>query len=83
MWVAVLGFSIACLIGLVNAILRTSGVRAFSVPSFLYVQVMRGVPLYVMILWIYFGIANILGVNFTSFQAMVISAGAHRLGLHD
>jgi ABC-type amino acid transport system permease subunit len=31
------------------------------------------VPLYVMILWIYFGIANVLGVNFTSFQAMVIA----------
>jgi len=38
-----------------------------------YVQVMRGVPLYVMILWVYFGIANVLGVNFTSFQAMVIA----------
>jgi His/Glu/Gln/Arg/opine family amino acid ABC transporter permease subunit len=72
-WVAVLGFLIACAIGLANAILRTSGVRVFSVPSFLYVQVMRGIPLYVMILWIYFGIANVLGVNFTSFQAMVVA----------
>ena len=25
------------------------------------------------ILWVYFGIANVLGVNFTSFQAMVIA----------
>ena len=72
-WVAVLGFAFACLLGLANAILRTSGVNLFSIPSFLYVQVMRGVPLYVMILWIYFGIANVLGVNFTSFQAMVIA----------
>ena len=71
--VAVLGFLFACLIGLVNALLRTSGVNLFSIPSFLSVQVMRGVPLYVMILWIYFGIANILGINFTSFQAMVIA----------
>ncbi len=72
-WVAVLGFGLACLIGLANAVLRTSGVNLFSVPSFLYVQVMRGVPLYVMILWIYFGVANILGINFTSFQAMVFA----------
>jgi His/Glu/Gln/Arg/opine family amino acid ABC transporter permease subunit len=72
-WVAALGFGLACAVGLANAILRTSGVRVFSVPSFVYVQVMRGVPLYVMILWVYFGIANVLGVNFTSFQAMVIA----------
>jgi His/Glu/Gln/Arg/opine family amino acid ABC transporter permease subunit len=72
-WVAVLGFGFACLLGLANAILRTSGVNLFSIPSFLYVQVMRGVPLYVMILWIYFGVANILGINFTSFQAMVVA----------
>ena len=72
-WVAALGFGLACAVGLANAVLRTSGVRAFSIPSFVYVQVMRGVPLYVMILWVYFGIANVLGLNFTSFQAMVIA----------
>ncbi len=72
-WVAVLGFGFACLIGLANALLRTSGINVFSVPSFLYVQVMRGIPLYVMILYVYFGIANVLGINFTSFQAMVIA----------
>ena len=72
-WVAALGFLLACLLGLANAILRTSGVNLFSIPSFVYVQVMRGVPLYVMIVWVYFGVANVLGVNFTSFQAIVIA----------
>ncbi len=71
--IAVFGFVFACVIGLLNAILRTSGVRVFSIPSFVYVQVMRGIPLYVMLLWIYFGIANILGLNFTNVQAMVIA----------
>jgi His/Glu/Gln/Arg/opine family amino acid ABC transporter permease subunit len=73
LWVAAVGFVLACTLGLLNAMLRTSGVRLFTVPSFLYVQLMRGVPLYVMILWIYFGIANITGINFTSFQAMIIA----------
>jgi His/Glu/Gln/Arg/opine family amino acid ABC transporter permease subunit len=72
-WVAVLGFLIACLLGLLNATLRRSGVPVFSVPSYLYVQLMRGVPLYVMVLWIYFGVANVLNLNFTSFQAMIIA----------
>ena len=73
LWVAVIGFAFACALGLGNALLRTSGVRIFTVPSFLYVQVMRGVPLYVMVLWVYFGIANVLGINFTAFQAAIFA----------
>ena len=73
LWVAVVGFSLACIVGLVNALMRTSGVRILSVPSFLYVQVMRGVPLYVMLVWIYFGVANITGITFTSFEAIIIT----------
>jgi His/Glu/Gln/Arg/opine family amino acid ABC transporter permease subunit len=73
LWVASIGFALACAIGLVNALLRTSGVRVFSVPSFLYVQVMRGIPLYVLLLWVYFGVANVTGITFTSFQAIVIA----------
>jgi His/Glu/Gln/Arg/opine family amino acid ABC transporter permease subunit len=73
LWVAVIGFGFACLIGLLNAVLRTSGVNLFSVPSFLYVQVMRGLPLLVMIYWIYFGVATVLGVAFTSYQAMILA----------
>lgn len=71
--IAVFGFLFATLLGLAMAILRTSGVGAFSVPSFLYVQLMRGFPLYVMLVWIYFGIANVLGINFTNVEAMVIA----------
>jgi His/Glu/Gln/Arg/opine family amino acid ABC transporter permease subunit len=72
-WVAIVGFGLACLLGLFNALLRTSGVRILTLPSFLYVQVMRGVPIYVMLLWVYFGIANITGLTFTSLQAIIIT----------
>jgi His/Glu/Gln/Arg/opine family amino acid ABC transporter permease subunit len=72
-WVAIVGFGFACLIGLATAILRTSGVNTFTIPSFVYVQVMRGVPLLVMIYWIYFGLATVLGIAFTSYQAMILA----------
>ena len=72
-WVAVAGFGFACLLGLFSAILRQSGVPVFSVPSFMYVQVMRGVPLYVMVVWVYFGVANVTGLNFTRFQAIILA----------
>lgn len=73
LWVAILGFGFACLLGLLNAVLRMSGVNLFSVPSFVYVQVMRGLPLLVLIYWIYFGIATVLGIAFTSYQAMILA----------
>jgi len=73
LWVACIGFALACALGLLNALLRTSGVPVFTVPSFLYVQLMRGVPLYVLLLWVYFGVANITGITFTAFQAIVIA----------
>src|SRR5438045_110180 len=73
LWVASIGFALACALGLLNSLLRTSGVRALTLPSFFYVQVMRGVPLYVLLLWVYFGVANITGITFTSFQAIVIA----------
>src|SRR5947199_3943692 len=34
---------------------------------------MRGLPLCVLIVYIYFGVANVLNINFTSFQAMIIA----------
>jgi ABC-type amino acid transport system permease subunit len=34
---------------------------------------MRGLPLLVMIYWIYFGVATVLGVAFTSYQAMILA----------
>ena len=71
--IAVFGFLLATVLGLAMALLRTSGVRVFSVPSFVYVQLMRGFPLYVMLVWIYFGIANVLSINFTNVEAMVIA----------
>ena len=71
--VAVIGFALACGIGLINALLRTSGLPYFTAPAFLYVQLTRGVPLYPLLLWVYFGVANITGITFTSFQAIVIA----------
>src|SRR5207245_10966970 len=73
LWVASIGFALACALGLLNALLRTSGLPVFEVLSFLYVQVMRGVPLYVLLLWVYFGVAIISGITFWSFRAIIIA----------
>lgn len=70
---ALLSFVCACAIGVVVAMLRLSGIRALAVPAFAYVQVMRGIPLYVFLLWVYFGVAALLGTLFSPFQAALIA----------
>jgi His/Glu/Gln/Arg/opine family amino acid ABC transporter permease subunit len=39
----------------------------------LYVNVFRGVPALVSVLWVYFGVSLLVGVNFTAFEAGVIA----------
>ena len=73
LYVTIIGFSIACLIGLTVAILRVSGVRLATLPSYAYTQFVRGVPGYVLLLWIYFGLSQATGINLAPLQAVVLS----------
>ena len=42
-------------------------------PAFVYVQLIRGVPLLVFLYWVYFGLAIVTGIAFTSDQAAIIA----------
>jgi His/Glu/Gln/Arg/opine family amino acid ABC transporter permease subunit len=72
-WVTVISFGLACVLGMAVALLRLSGLRLFSWPAFAYVQLVRGVPLLVFLYWVYFGLAVVLGVAFTGVQAAIIA----------
>jgi His/Glu/Gln/Arg/opine family amino acid ABC transporter permease subunit len=72
-WVTLVGFGLACLLGLGIALLRLSTSPALSMPAFVAVQIFRGVPLYVMLLWVYFGLSRMLGINFSNFQGVIIA----------
>jgi His/Glu/Gln/Arg/opine family amino acid ABC transporter permease subunit len=72
-WVTAISFVLACVLGIAVALLRVSGLRLLSWPAFAYVQIVRGVPLLVFLYWVYFGIAILLGVNFTATQAAIIA----------
>lgn len=73
LYTTVIGFALALAIGLTVAILRVSGSTAFVIPSFGYTQLVRGIPGYVLLLWIYFGISTVFGVNIGGLQAVVAS----------
>lgn len=70
-WIAVLGFLLACALGLIVALLRLGGTRVSVIPAYAFVQFVRGIPLYVMVLWLYFGIATVFQLNFSTFQAAI------------
>jgi His/Glu/Gln/Arg/opine family amino acid ABC transporter permease subunit len=70
--VAAVALVLSVVVGLVLALARMSR-PPFSWLSMIYVNVFRGVPALVSVLWVYFGISLLLGVNFTVFQAAVIA----------
>jgi His/Glu/Gln/Arg/opine family amino acid ABC transporter permease subunit len=72
-WITLISFVLACILGIGIALLRISGLRLFRWPAFAYVQLIRGVPLLVFLYWVYFGVALAIGINFTAPQAAIIA----------
>jgi His/Glu/Gln/Arg/opine family amino acid ABC transporter permease subunit len=70
-WVAVVGFGLACVLGLGIALMRTSRLRVLSVAARVWTQVFRGVPGYVLLLWLYFGLAYAAGWKLSPIQAVI------------
>jgi His/Glu/Gln/Arg/opine family amino acid ABC transporter permease subunit len=70
--VAAVALVLAVVIGLVLALARMSK-PPLSWLAAIYVNVFRGVPALVSVIWVYFGWSLILGISFTVFQAGVIA----------
>jgi polar amino acid transport system permease protein len=69
--VTALALSLATAFGLVLALLRTSGVAFLATPTRIVVELLRGVPILVILFYIYFVMPDI-GIDLTAFQAGVI-----------
>jgi His/Glu/Gln/Arg/opine family amino acid ABC transporter permease subunit len=64
-------FSLA--LGLVVALCRMSPFRPLKAVAYVYIAVFRALSLYIYVLWIYFGIAGVFGINFTPLEAGVLA----------
>lgn len=73
--VAALAIVFASILGLILALMRLSPRRWVSLLAQVYIEVGRTVPLYVFLLWLYFGLAIALGITLKSFQAGVLALG--------
>lgn len=70
--VAALSLALSVAVGLLLAVMRMSK-PPFSWFATLYINVFRGVPVIVTAVWVYFGLSEAIGVNFSVFLAGVIS----------
>jgi His/Glu/Gln/Arg/opine family amino acid ABC transporter permease subunit len=69
---AAVALVLSTVIGLGLALMRTARPPLNWIGS-LYINIFRGMPALVTALWVYFGVSIVVGINFTVFQAGVIS----------
>ena len=54
MFCATGGILVAIILGVIVALMRLSRFSALRAVAFIYTQLFRGVPLYVLVIWVYF-----------------------------
>lgn len=70
--VALVALAISLVFGLLLAVLR-SAPKPFNWIALAYINIFRGVPALVSVIWVYFGLALLINVKFSVFQAGVIA----------
>ncbi len=70
--VALVALVLSVFVGLLLALMRMSRPPVSWIAA-TYVNIFRGVPALVSVIWVYFGLSLVLGVTFSTFQAGVIA----------
>jgi len=65
--------SVGVIVGLIAALMKMSRIAVLRFVSSAYIEIIRGTPLLVQIFLIYFGIAQLTGLNIPEFPAAVIA----------
>jgi His/Glu/Gln/Arg/opine family amino acid ABC transporter permease subunit len=73
LYFAFAGFALGCVIGFISYLGSASRSKIARAVSYTYVQIVRGLPMYLLLLWIYFGLATKFGLALTGPQAIVIA----------
>src|SRR3990172_5472380 len=76
LWVSIeltiLSILLGSVLGLGAAMAKLSKRRALRLVGTIYVEVVRGVPALVLLLWLYYGLAIVTGLAIPSFLAAII-----------
>lgn len=71
--VSITALILSLILGLALALARMSTHRFVSLMASTYVNIFRGIPALVSVIWVYFGWSLLFGYNFTVFEAGVIA----------
>ena len=74
--VTVLSLIAATMLGLVWALLRTSGIWWLAGPTRVFVEIVRGIPILVVLFYIYFVMPE-LGIDLSALQAGIVGLFDH------
>jgi His/Glu/Gln/Arg/opine family amino acid ABC transporter permease subunit len=73
--VSVIAESVGIVLGLLFAFCRLSGFAPIRLLAIAYIDFLRGVPILVILLWVYYGLPILIKLNFTEMQAAIIGLG--------
>ena len=80
--ISVLAFSIAMFLGLLVALPGLSKRKILRYGNRAYVESLRSIPVLVMILWIYYGLPLVSGLEFSAFTAAVMALAVCESAFH-
>ena len=80
LYISIIAMFFALLIGLIIALIRLSKLKPVALIGHAYIEFFRGIPLFVFIIWLYYGIAMVAGINFRPLVAGVICLGMQHGG---
>ena len=72
-YISVISIILAMIIGLVVALPSLSNNKFLSYFNIAYVEIVRAIPLLVLILWIYYGLPIMMGISFSPFVSGIIA----------
>ena len=72
-YISVVSIVLAMLIGMIVALPTLSNNKFLSYFNIGYVEIVRAIPLLVLILWIYYGLPIMLGISFSPFVSGIIA----------
>ena len=72
-YISVISIILAMIIGLIVALPSLSNNKILSYFNIGYVEIVRAIPLLVLILWIYYGLPIMLGISFSPFVSGIIA----------
>ena len=72
-YISVISIILAMIIGLIVALPSLSKNKFLTYLNISYVEIVRAIPLLVLILWIYYGLPIMIGVSFSPFVSGIIA----------